>query len=119
MSSNRGHTAKVMAVTAVVVVVVEAAGALGVRWLGVVDISAASPPSSLEAWLFGGATRASVVAHADPIDAIDHDDTELLAEGLEHYNEMCVTCHAAPGRYDSEVSRGLNPPAPHLWTADA
>ena len=34
--------------------------------------------------------------------------------GFEHYQEMCVTCHGAPGVDRSEIGKGLNPHAPNL-----
>ena len=35
-------------------------------------------------------------------------------KGFDHYSEMCVTCHGAPGREPDEIAKGLNPPAPVL-----
>ncbi len=99
--------------------VLEAGGLLVMRDSGWVDVSAISPPSGLESWFLGGAADRSVEAHARPIAAVPHDDPKLLDVGLRHYNGMCVTCHGAPGLDDSEVAKGLNPPAPHLWTDDS
>ena len=41
-------------------------------------------------------------------------DQFALKAGLDHYAENCFVCHAAPGMEKSEISRGLNPPAPIL-----
>ncbi|HYX21912.1 MAG TPA: cytochrome c, partial [Thermoanaerobaculia bacterium] len=41
-------------------------------------------------------------------------DAGALREGREHYREMCVVCHGAPGVDASEIGEGLNPPAPDL-----
>ena len=45
------------------------------------------------------------------------DDPALLAMGAEHYDEMCVGCHLAPGVEDSEIRAGLNPKPPKLAAA--
>jgi mono/diheme cytochrome c family protein len=42
------------------------------------------------------------------------DDPALVAEGLEHYSEMCTDCHLAPGMAESEIRPGLNPRPPLL-----
>jgi mono/diheme cytochrome c family protein len=42
------------------------------------------------------------------------DDPALLAMGAEHYDEMCVSCHLAPGMDESEIRAGLNPRPPKL-----
>ncbi|WHZ18674.1 MAG: Cytochrome c family protein [Rhodanobacteraceae bacterium] len=42
------------------------------------------------------------------------DDPALVKEGAEHYSEMCVDCHLAPGVADSELRDGLNPRPPNL-----
>jgi mono/diheme cytochrome c family protein len=42
-------------------------------------------------------------------------DPRLVQTGLQHYHEMCVTCHGAPGRAPSEIGQGLNPPPPKLY----
>lgn len=42
------------------------------------------------------------------------DDAALLAKGAEHYDEMCVDCHLAPGMEENEIRPGLNPRPPKL-----
>ena len=42
------------------------------------------------------------------------DDPSLLAMGAEHYDEMCVECHLAPGKEENELRAGLNPKPPKL-----
>jgi cytochrome c5 len=41
-------------------------------------------------------------------------DPAVLQRGLLHYQEMCATCHGAPGVPISEIGQGLNPPPPEL-----
>src|SRR4051794_40224201 len=39
------------------------------------------------------------------------DSPEMLRMGLQHYQEMCVTCHGAPGIEPSDIAKGLYPHA--------
>ncbi len=42
-------------------------------------------------------------------------DSTMLIEGYEHYNEMCISCHGAPGKNPSEIVKGLYPEPPLLY----
>jgi mono/diheme cytochrome c family protein len=42
------------------------------------------------------------------------DDPKLAAEGAKDYADMCVECHLAPGRKESELREGLYPQPPNL-----
>jgi len=101
--------------TVVVVLVAEVAAVLAVRASGMVNVSAIGRPGSLERFLLGGVADRSVARHATPVQ-IDASDPALLATGLRAYNAQCVVCHGAPGLADGPIGRGLNPPAPHLWS---
>ncbi len=81
---------------------------------GLYDVAATRPHHALTRKILAATSDASVRAHAShvalsPIYA--HPD---LAEGAEHFGEMCVACHGAPGVDKSEGGEGLNPPAPDL-----
>ncbi len=78
------------------------------------DVSAASPDSGLVQWVFSTTSDNSVERHAKGIDAPDLSDTAMVAEGFDHYDEMCVGCHGAPGIVRSEVGLGLHPGGPDL-----
>jgi mono/diheme cytochrome c family protein len=104
---------------ALVLLAAEAAAALALRASGWLDVSAIPPPSRFEEWFLGGVADRSIEARARPITGLDRDDPKLLAVGLAHYNDMCITCHGAPGVPPSEIARGLNPPAPRLWSDDS
>jgi mono/diheme cytochrome c family protein len=81
------------------------------------DVAASGPHNALERWALNTTMKRSVVAGAisvgDPLAFSD----EMVRDGFEHYDEMCTVCHAGPGIDQSEISKGLNPPAPNL--ADA
>jgi mono/diheme cytochrome c family protein len=78
------------------------------------NVSAANKPSGFERWLFGTTMDNSVENHAENIIVPDLNLPEKIAEGFTHYNEMCVVCHSAPGKSESELAKGLNPKAPDL-----
>ena len=42
------------------------------------------------------------------------DDPAMVKLGAEHYSEMCVGCHLAPGVQESELRDGLYPRPPNL-----
>ena len=42
-------------------------------------------------------------------------DTVLIIEGFKHYNEMCVSCHGAPGQRPGEMAEGLYPKPPEIY----
>jgi mono/diheme cytochrome c family protein len=41
-------------------------------------------------------------------------DSAVLVMGFKHYNEMCVSCHGAPGVKPNEMVKGLYPKPPEL-----
>ena len=81
---------------------------------GSYNVAATAPPSKLEAKLAAWALNRSVAKRApstkNPLAAT----AETWKAGFEHYKEMCVQCHGAPGVDAAEMGMGLNPPAPDL-----
>lgn len=59
----------------------------------------------------------SVERHAASVQrpaGLSLDDAELIRVGFDHYSEMCVTCHGAPGVNAGEIREGLHPQPPLL-----
>ncbi|HZF13689.1 MAG TPA: cytochrome c [Thermoanaerobaculia bacterium] len=56
----------------------------------------------------------SVEHHAQGIPVPPLGDPAQLKTGFAHYQEMCITCHGAPGVKASEIGAGLNPHPPNL-----
>lgn len=85
---------------------------------GVYDVSASSPDGGLIAWALQTTQWRSVHRAYKGLEGKVHiprlDDPELIRAGLIHYQEMCVTCHGAPGVKISEIGQGLNPFPPEL-----
>ncbi len=65
-------------------------------------------------WVLGTTADNSVEHHAAGIPVSPTYTSPDLAEGYEHYNEMCVMCHGAPGVKAGDLSQGLNPSPPDL-----
>ena len=42
-------------------------------------------------------------------------DSTVLITGFKHYNEMCVSCHGAPGVKPNEMVEGLYPKPPEIY----
>jgi mono/diheme cytochrome c family protein len=70
--------------------------------------------SGLMKWVLTTTKNNSIDSRLNEISVPDLNDLAMLKEGFEHYNEMCVSCHGAPGMEETELSIGLNPPAPYL-----
>jgi mono/diheme cytochrome c family protein len=60
------------------------------------------------------ATPGAVHAMRNPVAPSD----AVLAEGLAHFADHCALCHANDGSGQTEIGRGLYPPAPDMRAAD-
>lgn len=81
---------------------------------GVTNVSAENQDKGLVRWVLSTASDRSIERHAKGIDVPPLGDSAQVAMGFDHYQEMCVTCHGAPGVDRSEAGEGLNPHAPNL-----
>lgn len=92
-------------------------GAL-LAWSGTFNVAALAPPLPLERSVLHGIMRQSVRAHAagDGIQT-PQDLAARAPKGAGDFAEMCVTCHAGPGKEPSEIGIGLNPKPPRLEEA--
>ncbi len=95
-------------------VVLLVAVALIVMYSGVVNVAAVKPDPAVMDWFLGTTSDNSVRHHAAGMPVSPTYKAPDLAEGYEHFNEMCVTCHGAPGVERSEAGQGLNPSPPDL-----
>ncbi len=78
------------------------------------NVSAANKPSGIENWLLGTTMDNSVEKHAENIVVPDLKSPDKIKEGFAHYDDMCKDCHGSPEKTESDLSKGLNPPAPDL-----
>lgn len=105
---------KTVLFTTVAVLAIEFILVVIVSYSGWVDVSATKPESGIVQWLLVTARDHSIRTRAGSIAVPSLDDSLLIMKGFDHYNEMCVTCHGAPGREPDEIAKGLNPPGPVL-----
>lgn len=78
------------------------------------NVSALNEESGLMKWVFKTTKNNSIDSRIGNIVVPDLNDTLKIKEGFEHYKAMCESCHGAPGKEETELSKGLNPPAPYL-----
>jgi mono/diheme cytochrome c family protein len=100
--------------TVIAVILIEIIVLIIGAYSGIPDVSATKPEGSIVDWFLNTTKDHTIHSRAASIVAPSLNDSSLVATGFEHYNEMCVTCHGAPGREPDELAQGLNPPAPDL-----
>lgn len=81
---------------------------------GSYNISQLSHHNALTKWVIGTTTKNSIQKRVAGIQVPDLNDTNKIAVGFSHYNEMCVSCHGAPGMKPGEMAKGLYPDPPLL-----
>ncbi|MGD8378079.1 MAG: cytochrome c [Gammaproteobacteria bacterium] len=98
----------------VAVVIIFVVLATGTILSGIYNVAATEPHSLVTGWLLEAIRENSVRHHADGIRVPDLKNADMVREGAEHYREMCVGCHLAPGLKNTEIRQGLNPEPPDL-----
>jgi mono/diheme cytochrome c family protein len=107
-------TIRTVVATLVVLVV------LGIAYIysGLFDVAATSKDSGLIHWAVSTTRERSIDSRGEDIQvpaSIKLDDPKTIQTGFDHYNEMCVACHGAPGEQPGELRAGLNPKPPLLY----
>jgi mono/diheme cytochrome c family protein len=105
--------------TVIAVILIEIIVLIVGAYSGIPDVSAAKPEGKITDWFLNTTKDHSIHSRAEKIAVPSLSDSALVATGFEHYNEMCVTCHGAPGREPDELAQGLNPSAPDLAQSTA
>jgi mono/diheme cytochrome c family protein len=95
-----------------------AAALTAYMYSGTYDISQLSHHNALTKWMIRTTTHASINKRLKTIEVPELNDTANFAEGFEHYNEMCVMCHGAPGIDPYEMVEGLYPKPPKFYRSD-
>jgi mono/diheme cytochrome c family protein len=97
------------------VLAVAAAGLVAFVYSGWYDVAADVSESGFMHWLLHTTMERSVARRAAQVGhPPDLEDPALIRIGAEHYKEMCVQCHLAPGVGSTEIRKGLNPKPPKL-----
>jgi len=101
--------------TILAVVIIEVAGGLILMYTGAYNISTFNHDNAPMNWFLDTGMTRSVIDHAGGIQAPPNlAEPAMVQEGFEHYHEMCVSCHGAPGVKAGEIAKGLWPTAPDL-----
>ena len=96
---------------------VMAAAGVGVILSGAYNVAATAPHTSVGAWLLDTAKRRSIAVRGSSVQTPQQLTEEQALRGFKEFNEMCVTCHGAPGKARSEAGKGLLPQPPELGKA--
>jgi len=81
---------------------------------GVYNVAADEPHTTLVFRVLEAARERSIAVRADDIDVPLLDSRVMVRRGAGNYDAMCVGCHLAPGKEDSELRTGLYPAPPDL-----
>jgi hypothetical protein len=108
--SRRWLVSALLASTPVVLI----GAALLAIYAGIYDVAADEPHSQPVFWLMQLVRDQSIAAHATDAVPGDLSEANRIASGAVQYEEMCSSCHLAPGMKRTEISWGLYPRAPEL-----
>ncbi|MHB1947898.1 MAG: c-type cytochrome [Gammaproteobacteria bacterium] len=109
------QTVRTVIFTFVILTIIFLIGVIIFIYSGIFDVSAQHKENPLWHWLADTTRKRSIAVRAVEIKAPSNlNDPAVLMEGSNHYQEMCVECHRAPGLTDSETSKGLNPSPPNF-----
>jgi mono/diheme cytochrome c family protein len=103
--------------TVVAVIILSVLAGVFFIYSGTYNVAATSKDSGLMQWVLKTTREESIDRRADdviPPAASALSNPQTLRVGFEHYDEMCVVCHGAPGIEPGEAREGLNPKPPLL-----
>jgi mono/diheme cytochrome c family protein len=103
--------------TLVVLFLLVVIGGIYFVYSGSYDVAADRKDAPFLRWVLQTARERSIDRRADrvvPVSDSVLNDPATIRTGFEHYDEMCVVCHGAPGVEPGEARDGLNPRPPLL-----
>jgi len=107
---------KKVLVTIVLMLFILISGFLIYIFSGMYDISQLTPHNKLTKTIIGITTHHSINKRLNEIVVPENlKDSAMIVKGFQHYNEMCVMCHSAPGGKSDEMAQGLYPKPPRLY----
>ena len=83
---------------------------------GSYDISQTTPHNGLIKWIIRKTTHSSIDKRMteNEVPANFRDSAQIMS-GFQHYDEMCASCHGAPGIKPWEMAEGLYPNPPLIF----
>lgn len=103
--------------TVISVLILTLLGGIVFIYSGSYNVAATSKDTAFMHWVLKTTREESIDRRADAVTPPAENvlsNPQTLRTGFEHYNEMCVVCHGAPGIEPGEVRAGLNPKPPLL-----
>ena len=91
--------------------------AVAAGWLWFSGIGTRTAPGPVEIAVSRAARSTMIPATARALRNPEAASSENIRSGLEHWADHCASCHANDGSGDTEVGRGLYPPAPDMRLA--
>ncbi|HVZ23802.1 MAG TPA: c-type cytochrome [Vicinamibacterales bacterium] len=98
--------------TLVAALVVLAAATLA--WAVTTGLSARVRPGAIERTAARTIRNAAIAVRTRGMTNPAPGTPDAIAEGMAHFADHCAVCHATDGSGDTEMNRGLYPPAPDL-----
>ena len=109
--------AKVSLIVAATLVALAIGGAVFVG-SGIYNIGADDHHTKIVLAIISELRDRSIAVRARAIDVPNLEDPKRIAAGAEHYAQLCVGCHLAPGITKSDIRTGLYPHPPSLAQED-
>lgn len=81
---------------------------------GLFNVSAMGQDPEIIKWVLNTTRDNSIDSRIKNIKVPNLEDSSMIKLGFAHYKAMCQICHRAPGEPETELAKGLNPPAPDL-----
>ncbi len=107
-------TRHVLATSAAWLIGAAAAGGLFI-WSGIYNVGADAPHTATAHTLLDTVVERSVAVRADDLKVPPGlGDAARIRSGAGNYDAMCAKCHLAPGKDETELSKGLYPSPPNL-----
>lgn len=98
----------------VLILIFELFGVLLFVYSGFYNMAATDHHTRLVRWGISTFRDRSVETRARHVAVPPLNDPEMQKVGMEHYHEMCESCHGGPGLGPGEFARGLYPAPPDL-----
>ncbi|MEJ2362735.1 MAG: cytochrome c [Gammaproteobacteria bacterium] len=108
---------KCIIITIFSLILLVALGGLLFIYSGSYNVAATSKDPGLLKWILKTTREQSIDSRYEKITPPDKSvltNPKTLRIGFDHYNEMCIVCHGAPGIEPGEARAGLNPKPPIL-----
>ena len=102
-------------ISAVFLVIIAVLAFIGIRQAQ--GFSARAQPTAFERWAARTARSLALPADAAKRSNPLPDSAEVMRDGLAHWADHCVACHANNGSGDAEMGKHMYPPAPDMRQA--